>query len=97
MCGPDTGYGEAAHLHDHSDHVIAARLAVEAVRRLTAPTHLVTYRGYNTQCSPVNLDIAQHKHNASSSWSTPSTTSRSPTRPGTASGRNACTTGTGVG
>ncbi|MCK2257645.1 PIG-L family deacetylase [Crossiella sp. S99.2] len=60
---PDLRHGAADRLHDHRDHVSAARLAILAVRRLPATQRVavITYRGYNIQHSPVNLDAGQQR------------------------------------
>ncbi|MEW9553391.1 PIG-L family deacetylase [Nonomuraea sp. NPDC050783] len=54
---PDPRYENPDWLHDHSDHVITARLTAAAVQGggYSSRLQLVHYRNYNTSTSPVNL------------------------------------------
>ncbi|GAA1296260.1 PIG-L family deacetylase [Saccharothrix xinjiangensis] len=66
---PDPRHEDPAWLHDHSDHVIGARFAIEAAFGYDGPdgrpvARVVPYRGYNIQHSQVNLDAGRRAEKA---------------------------------
>lgn len=56
-----------AHGYDHPDHVAAARFALAARQRFTAPHTFAIHRGYNTVHAPLPANLGDDEH-AEKDW-----------------------------